>query len=386
MLNYKQSILKPFAISSLLLGAALVALFFASYHLVQIDSKGDKVDSLRYQVLNLHKAIIRAETGQRGYLLTNNARFLDAYNQGREEIEAIFSVLPDLLADCPELQPGFKRIRELTDVKLQGIETSIQIEMNSGSYAPHLNSSKIGANIMQKIDEQINVLDAQLQQKKAAYTLASHRALKQTVGGAAVLLLIIIGLFVAGYRKTIKLFEIAATSQSTAEAMSHDAYHDMLTGLPNRRYFDSYLKRQIFLSRRSGQPFSLLYLDLDGFKQINDHQGHEGGDEALKYATERFKDALRESDFLARSGGDEFVVLINNYSMPSEIGGLANRIIRYVNQPFTINGEHQLIGVSIGVSSYPVDGVDDESLMAAADQAMYEAKKKGKNQVVFSRA
>jgi diguanylate cyclase len=384
VLDYKKQIIRPFILASLLLSAALAGLLFAAIHLVHISRQAEQTDVLRIEAIKLHKAIVQVETGQRGYLLTQNVRFLENYRKGKADIKRITHTLNAQMIDVPDIKHRFEDVSKLVEIKLRVTEASIQTEINSGAYAPHLNSAKIGVNIMDRIDTELEDIDDLLQRRKSELSDDSRRALKQTMGGAALLLLIVIGLFTGAYYKTVRLFEIASTSQTTAEEMSHDAYHDSLTGLPNRRYFESYFRRQIFLSKRSGQPFSLFYLDLDGFKEINDRHGHDGGDLALKFVTERFKNVLRESDFIARLGGDEFVVLVHNYRSVSEIGGLGNRIIRYINQPFTIDGQHQLLGVSIGISCYPMDGQEADELLDAADRAMYQAKKNGKNRLVFS--
>ncbi|MEZ0316093.1 MAG: diguanylate cyclase, partial [Methylophilaceae bacterium] len=220
--------------------------------------------------------------------------------------------------------------------------------------------------------------------EKTAIHLQTQRTLKQVVWGTVVLVVMIILLMVFGYRKIIHLFEIASDSKNAADEFSHDAFHDMLTQLPNRRYFETHLKRMVNLNKRNRQSFALFYLDLDGFKQINDQYGHDAGDEALIFAAGRFKAALRESDFLARLGGDEFAVIIEQYFSIKELNGLSGRILRYLNQSFIAAGHTCQLGVSIGISCYPANGKDMESLINAADSAMYKAKKAGKGRAVFA--
>jgi len=332
----------------------------------------------------LQGALIKAETGQRGYLLTNNNSFVETYQAGKGEIAASFSHLSSLLDEFPELRPPFLKVAQLSDIKLQTMEASIQIQSTAGAYAPHLNSVKIGVDVMKQIDQLLQQVDGKLLKEKTAIHQKTQRTLKQVVLGTVLLVCMIVVFMFLGYRKIISLFEIAEDSKSAAEEFSHDAFHDLLTQLPNRRYFETHLKRMISLNKRSHQSFALLYLDLDGFKEINDQYGHDAGDDALIFAAERFQAALRESDFLARLGGDEFAVIIDQYFSLKELNGLTSRILRYLQQPFSAAGNACQLGVSIGISCYPANGKDMETLIHAADGAMYKAKRTGKNRAVFA--
>jgi diguanylate cyclase (GGDEF)-like protein len=383
-LDYRYLIIKPFILASLLLLLSLIGVFYFSYQFARLEKLTSQLDACRFEVLKLHNAVVRAETGHHGYLLTGNLHFLETYQLARNDIQSLDSSICNTLPQYQRLRKHFDILQELVGTKLRSIDHSIHVEMTSGAYAPHLNSSKMSIDVTNKIEQEFDVIEKEFLGYQQVYANDLRSALRLAEGGAVLLVLVIVGLFIGGYRRTIRLFEIASTSQITADKMSYSAYHDALTGLPNRRFFEDYLQRQILLSRRSAKPFSLMYMDLDGFKKINDELGHDAGDEALLYATKRFKDALRESDFVARLGGDEFIVLVHDYHIQAEVGGLANRIIRYLNQPFTINGKHQLLGVSIGISAYPVDGESSELLIKAADDAMYLAKKYGKNRAFFA--
>lgn len=383
-LDYRYLIIKPFILASLLLLLSLVGVFYFSYQFARLEKLTSQLNACRFEVLKLHNAVVRAETGHHGYLLTGNLHFFETYQLARNEIRSLDNSICTILPQYQALKKHFEVLQELVGTKLRNIDHSIEVEMSSGAYAPHLNSSKMSVDVTNRIEQEFNVIEKEFLIHQQAYAHDLRSAMRFTEIGAISLVLVIIGLFIGGYRRTIRLFEIASSSKITADQMSHSAYHDALTGLPNRRFFEDYLQRQILLSRRSAHPFSLMYMDLDGFKKINDELGHHAGDEALLYAAKRFKDALRESDFVARLGGDEFVVLVHDYHIQAEVGGLANRIIRYLNQPFTISGKHQLLGVSIGISAYPVDGESAEALIKAADNAMYLAKQYGKNRAFFA--
>ena len=163
----------------------------------------------------------------------------------------------------------------------------------------------------------------------------------------------------------------------------HLATHDILTGLPNRTLFQEMLEQNLKYARRYRQQLALLFMDLDGFKMINDTFGHETGDQVLIVSAMRLRQALRESDFIARLGGDEFVVLVKDVSGKKGLITLINTIFTAVNKPILIRGREHRLTASIGISIYPQDGEDESNLMKTADLAMYSAKEKGSNNYQF---
>jgi diguanylate cyclase (GGDEF)-like protein len=170
------------------------------------------------------------------------------------------------------------------------------------------------------------------------------------------------------------------------------AHFDFLTGLPNRTLFNELLDHALAKARRHGRQLAVLFIDLDGFKQINDRFGHDAGDHLLVTFTMRLRESLRRSDAVgrhtgsdtaARLGGDEFVVLIDEFANPLELEAVAKRILAAAAQPFPLAGPEGQVSASIGISIYPTDGTDIESLTKSADRAMYRAKQVGKNTYRF---
>ncbi len=157
------------------------------------------------------------------------------------------------------------------------------------------------------------------------------------------------------------------------------AHTDSLTGLPNRRLFFDRLEERLRLARRQEQPLALLFLDLDGFKVINDSHGHLVGDEVLRAVADRLATVVRESDSLARVAGDEFTVLLGPSSEPLMPEQVAARLIASLATPIEVQGEPCQIGVSIGIALYPDDAIEADALLRCADQAMYLAKRDGRN-------
>jgi diguanylate cyclase (GGDEF)-like protein/PAS domain S-box-containing protein len=174
------------------------------------------------------------------------------------------------------------------------------------------------------------------------------------------------------------VFRDVSAARAAAQAMTHRAHHDMLTGLPNRLLLADRIDQAIAMAPRHGKKVAVLFLDLDGFKQINDTLGHAAGDELLKSVARRLSGCVRASDTVSRQGGDEFVVLLAEVGETADAAITARRMLTAVGEAHGIDGQDLQVTTSIGVSVYPDDGPDAESLIKAADIAMYQAKSYGK--------
>ncbi|WP_245573453.1 putative bifunctional diguanylate cyclase/phosphodiesterase [Marinimicrobium agarilyticum] len=168
-----------------------------------------------------------------------------------------------------------------------------------------------------------------------------------------------------------------------AQKVEYLAFHDSLTDLPNRAYFSRMLTQSMLEARRYHREFALLFLDLDRFKNINDSLGHDAGDELLQEIARRLTLSIRESDIVARLGGDEFVVLLPEITNPEQVVPVAEKILAACARPFTLVGQEFRVTVSIGITLFPQDGDDEQTLMKNADMAMYHAKEMGKNNFQF---
>lgn len=165
----------------------------------------------------------------------------------------------------------------------------------------------------------------------------------------------------------------------TEEKLTQMALHDQLTALPNRRNFFDKLEFSLFSARRIKAVVALLFIDLDGFKKINDSFGHALGDHVLKEVGRRLCANIRESDTAARMGGDEFTVILNHLKKVEDASYVAEKIIKAINQPIELDGTICNIGASIGIAIYPDHAESINDLIIAADSAMYQAKANGKN-------
>lgn len=161
------------------------------------------------------------------------------------------------------------------------------------------------------------------------------------------------------------------------------AFHDPLTNLPNRTLLMERLNQKLLSSERECCDLAVMFLDLDGFKIINDQYGHNIGDELLKNISSRLLVQVRKSDTVARVGGDEFIFILNKPQNKDDIIYVGNRIINAISEPIDIMGETFNIGISIGVAQYPTNGNTAVELIRNADIAMYNAKNLGRNTIQF---
>ncbi|MEG3904860.1 CHASE2 domain-containing protein [Microcoleus sp. B4-C5] len=207
------------------------------------------------------------------------------------------------------------------------------------------------------------------------HLIATKRSLHKDAAG---------NLFLVGAIRDITERQLRANAleQKNAE-LSHQAYHDSLTGLPNRQMFYECLHQSLEIASSNQELVALLFLDLDGFKSINDTLGHNVGDLLLKTVASRLKKCLRGSDTISRLGGDEFTVILPVIPGREEAAKVAEKICDAIMQPFILEEHTVSVTTSIGISLYPIDGQEPEILVKNADVAMYRAKERGKNQYHF---
>ena len=186
-----------------------------------------------------------------------------------------------------------------------------------------------------------------------------------------------------------RVYRMIGVSQDITERKRQEeearflAYHDTLTGLPNRRLLDDRLSQAVFLAQRRNTRVAVMVVDLDRFKQVNDQMGHRAGDSVLREAAHRISGCVRKADTLARHGGDEFVVVIPDLHQDGDCQVVAEKILRALEPVFVVDGREFVIGASIGISLFPADAGDGEAVLRNADAAMYRAKELGRNNYRF---
>jgi diguanylate cyclase (GGDEF)-like protein/PAS domain S-box-containing protein len=167
-------------------------------------------------------------------------------------------------------------------------------------------------------------------------------------------------------------------ARELSDKLARLALYDHLTGLPNRTLFADRLDRAIGLAKRTGDSFSLLYIDLDNFKEVNDRLGHQAGDQLLQMAADRLLGCIRDSDTVSRQGGDEFLALLINCSDVNASTLCAQKILDTLSAPYLIDDKQLHLSASVGIALYPFDAAEARSLVRAADTAMYRAKCAGR--------
>lgn len=174
------------------------------------------------------------------------------------------------------------------------------------------------------------------------------------------------------------------TEQALAEEkIWHNAHHDLLTGLPNRRLFLDRLEQEVKHAKRSNNSLAVLFIDLDGFKDVNDTLGHEAGDLVLQEVAERLLNCVRDEDTVARLGGDEFTLILIGAERQHDVEIVAQTIVDAIAQPFNLQQKSVQISASIGISLYTENTISSAAILEAADHAMYSAKKSSSNRIYF---
>jgi diguanylate cyclase (GGDEF)-like protein/PAS domain S-box-containing protein len=181
----------------------------------------------------------------------------------------------------------------------------------------------------------------------------------------------------------VGIFSDITSEKETEARLEHLAHYDQLTGLPNRILFNDRLRQALALARRARNQVAVMFLDLDGFKAINDSLGHAAGDDLLAQVAGRLTQCLRESDTVARFGGDEFTVVLPEIDSAESVARIARKITEEIARPYDLEGNEASVTTSLGISLYPIDGQQPHALVQKADNAMYHAKRHGKNHHEF---
>lgn len=192
-------------------------------------------------------------------------------------------------------------------------------------------------------------------------------------------------MMLGGHRYFIGIVRDITERKRAEQKIAHLAHYDYLTDLPNRALFFDVLEHSVALAKRNKHKSAVLFLDLDGFKKINDTLGHDVGDLLLKGVSKRIKSTIRNSDTVARVGGDEFILVLDNVGSDENAAQVGNKLIAVLSEPFDLKGQSCRVGGSIGIAIYPDDAKKPVLLVKQADEAMYLAKQSGKNNCKFYR-
>lgn len=381
-LNYRRQIFIPLVTVSLILLVAMLWIFITAQQLIEMGKTKVRIEETRYKVTFLLNAMVEAETGQRGYQLTGNTQFLEPYERSLLTTGALVRDLTGRVKEFDYLKPHLLDLHALIAQKFTIIKRNIQTELMAGSFSPHLRpSDRDGKIVMDQIREKLQGADRDLAKEGNLLVEQLNGKERALSFGALLISFLIISILLFSYYRTGWLFENAQGNLKLAEQFGELAMHDALTRLPNRRNFDAQLAKALSIAQRKQTTFAVFYMDLDGFKSINDTLGHDVGDAALIAVSKRLNEVVRESELLARVGGDEFALIVEDFAKSDDLNLLAQRIIAALAKPvLTIKNKEIRLGISIGIACFPQHGKDAVSLISAADSAMYVSKGSGKNQ------
>ena len=381
VLSLEKKILLAFVAGGLLLlGAGWFAVESGRAYL-DADGKADRLRDTERALLAVELSLRGAESGQRGYLLTGREDYLVPYARALDDIGGQIAEARELLAEQPEAMQLFWKVDSLLRFKLASLQHTIELRREDGSdVALRLFNTEDAAQGMREIRIQIAEIQKLLHAQVSAELARSAQRSSSTLVGVLLTGIVVAGLSIAAY--LVIAWELRERRQLAAR-VEEQANHDPLTELPNRRFFEQWLAYALAQARRDETKLGLLFLDLDGFKAVNDRHGHNTGDALLVEVARRFRQTVRESDVLGRLGGDEFAVMAPNAKDGQELAHLAQRLLHALSDPNRPALSDRQLGASVGIAFFPEDAIDLQGLIAAADAAMYAAKRAGKNRIAF---
>ena len=365
---------------AILLGAGWFAVTSGRAYLAG-DALTDRLHDAQRALLALELSLSEAESGSRGYLLTGKQDYLRPYERALGEIDRQMEEARDLLAEQPEAVALYWQAEAVIRLKRADLQHSIDLRRDRGLEAAlRAMSRDAGAMEMREIHLQLDAIRKLLQVRIGAELSRSIERSGNTLYWASAAGAVLAALAIAAY--LVIAWELRERRQLTAR-IEREANQDPMTQLPNRRFFEQWLAYMLAQARRDQTNLALLFLDLDGFKAVNDRFGHKAGDALLAEVARRFRRTVRESDLLARFGGDEFALIAPNASDGRELAQLAQRLIGALDDQSEAPLADPPLGASIGIAFFPEDAPDLSGLIAAADAAMYTAKRAGTNRIAF---
>jgi diguanylate cyclase len=378
-LSLEAKLLVAFAIGA---SGLIIALMFAAREgaaYLDADARGDNLRDLDRAVTTLYLAARTAESSQRGYLLTGRENFLTAYTLAVRDIDGQVREARALAQSDPETTAAVDRMTPRVGRLMAALAHGIDVQRRDGIEAARaLVVNDPGLLEMRAIRESWQAMHDDLRGRAAANQEGVRSHYRSTME------LLVVGVGLALLTLTLVYFVIATElheRRRLAERVRREADHDELTKLPNRRFFTQWLGYALAQARRENGTLGLLCIDIDGFKAVNDRMGHGAGDALLVEIARRFTGEKRDSDVLARIGGDEFVLGAAGVQDGRDLARLAQRMIDSLANPPIADVP---VGASIGIAFFPDDASDPPGLLASADAAMYAAKRSGRNRVTFS--
>ena len=365
---------------------AAAALFIYEARLIVEDNANDEE---AFAVLLAGNQVLHdlenAETGQRGYLLTGGSAYLEPYRQGVDDLDDTMSKLRQAVAADPDSVDLVRKIERAKSEKVMELARTIGLAQSGNREAAlAFVRTDEGKGIMDALRHDLELLLDRWRYRRSLATRDAHTRVIFESAALAAIAALVCGLI--GYAAFVQR-RAFASARDASILLTEQATHDALTDLPNRRHLLNALDALTIECAQEGVRATLLYLDIDGFKPVNDTLGHAAGDALLCELARALRATIDEDDLLARVGGDEFVVLTRRNADDAQLRALAQRLIACVSA----TGEREYggrfaIGVSIGITTIPDRASTGLELLDVADSAMYRAKRAGRSQYAFGAA
>ncbi|HSY29415.1 MAG TPA: diguanylate cyclase [Burkholderiaceae bacterium] len=382
MLQRKWSVTRVFIYGFALASFAAILLIWSIYQVTTTIMSTATSVSQTYEVIsaikNLQSHLIDAETGERGYVITGDPGYFPAYHDSLQKIQWESDLIAALTADNPVQKVNYAALQRLIAYRLKTIQMIVETRKAGGVDAAHqlvsIDEDKVEMDRIQVVlnrieEEENNQLNVRIHARDVAY--------QQFWWDFGALIVMMVAGAVWQYLQVRRILQLESQAK---QRIRHMAEHDPLTDLPNRRQLQAKLELAIAFAKRSGKMVAVMFIDLDGFKAVNDTLGHQVGDDLLKEVAQKLRHGTRSSDLVARLGGDEFVVVLSELDSPDDATLLASKLNELIARPISIAGKDIRISTSIGISIYPSNGHSGEDLLGKADDAVYQAKAAGKNQ------
>jgi diguanylate cyclase len=365
----------------LLLGQSLLFLYEAG----EIRARGVQQEAASTVLLRLREVLSDlqdAETGQRGYLLTGTDVYLEPHRRAVVAVGEHLRALKTLLAADERRSDVLRVLQTAVQRKFAELDETIRLR-RAGDTAGALQRVQDGSG-KREMDEARALLGTLMDEVRSERKALSAEAAHLVGTAAYILVSIALTIIAMVCVATVQMMRIIDKNHELSVQLEKESTHDALTGLPNRRLFNTWLDKALGQAARKHATPAVLFIDLDGFKGVNDDFGHETGDAVLRAATARFALVVRSSDLLARLGGDEFAIVVNENLTQDGLAALALRVLEALRAPLLPSLAAGAIGASIGIAIFPAHGDSPASLVAAADEAMYSAKRAGKGRFRFA--
>jgi diguanylate cyclase (GGDEF)-like protein len=408
-LNRKVRLAFGFAMLTLLLMGAV------SYRLMVISDESGRwarhTNEVLTNIQNLLLAIERVESSSREFLLTGNESDLDLYHANVLNVERDQEAIRNLTADNPIQQSRIPELKSLAAENIRNTESIISLRRTEG-LAAAVAAIKSGRD--QQTTDEIQALVGKMQNEELRLRTLRRAETDRDQVRTRVILIVgtLLGMLISGVagwyalrdsarrneaeadlvekveelnRSNEELVRLAHAAQTMTKHITHSAEHGALTGLPNRLLLNDRVGQAVAFVERHQNQVAVLSLDLDGFKHINNSLGHPIGDRLLQSVARRLVNCVRATDTVSREGGDEFAVLLSEIKQPEDAATKSGRLLQAVAEPYSIDQHDLHITASIGISIYPDDGPDAETLIRNADTAMHQAKENGRQGYQFFR-